>query len=203
MKPDTARGEKQARKLDTVRKATKMFPDEVKAMVKGREMDNKKKGLERRFGAPSADGAETKKMKNKAYKLENQRRQDLNKRYGPKKEEIEYLVNKGFAESLEDAEIILNSCSEEFRNHIEEQVSVNEAAPLAAAIPAVAKVGGAIAKGVGAAAKTTAGKAAMTSAASTAGSNVADRLTKKEEIDLSDEKYSIFSEEELQNLFGE
>ena len=94
MKPDTAKGEKQARKLDTVRKATKMFPGEVKDMVKGREMDNKKKGLERRFNAPSADGAETKKMKNKAYKLENQRRQDLNKRYGPKKEEFEAWLSE-------------------------------------------------------------------------------------------------------------
>ena len=94
MKPDTARGESQARKMDTVRKATKLFPGEVKDMVKGREMDNKKKGLERRFNAPSADGAETKKMKNKAYKLENQRRQDLNKRYGPKKEEFEAWLSE-------------------------------------------------------------------------------------------------------------
>ena len=89
MKPDTARGEKQARTMDTVRKATEMAPDEVKGAVKGREMDNKKSGLERKYNAPSADGANTKKMKNTAYKLENQRRKDLDKRYGPKKEELE------------------------------------------------------------------------------------------------------------------
>ena len=89
MKPDTARGEKQARKMDVVRKATEMAPDEVKGAVKGREMDNKKTGLERRFNAPSADGASEKDRKNKAYKLEGQRRRDLDKRYGPKKEELE------------------------------------------------------------------------------------------------------------------
>ena len=89
MKPDTARGESQARKMDTVRKATEMHPKPVEKMVKGREMDNKKKGLERKFNAPSADDAGEKKRKNAAYKLENQRRQDLNKRYGPKKEELE------------------------------------------------------------------------------------------------------------------
>ena len=89
MKPDTAKGEKQARKLDLVRKATEVAPDEVKGAVKGQEMRNKKRGLERRFNAPSADDAAEKDRKNKAYKLEGGRRKDLDNRYGPKKEELE------------------------------------------------------------------------------------------------------------------
>lgn len=89
MKPDTAKGEKQARKLDTVRMATKEFPGEVKDAVKGQELSNKKTGLERRFAAPSASSSGTKDAKNKAYALEGQRRRDLDKRYGPKKEELE------------------------------------------------------------------------------------------------------------------
>ena len=89
MKPDTAKGEKQARKMDTVRMATKEFPGEVKDAVKGQELSNKKTGLERRFAAPSASSSGTKDAKNKAYALEGQRRRDLDKRYGPKKEELE------------------------------------------------------------------------------------------------------------------
>ena len=89
MKPDTARGEKQARTMDTVRNATAAHPGTVKKMVKGVEMANKKSGLERKYNSPSADNAAEKSRKNKAYGLENQRRQDLNKRYGPKKEELE------------------------------------------------------------------------------------------------------------------
>ena len=115
MKPDTARGESQARKMDTVRKATKAFPKEVKKMVKSVELDNKKRGLERRFNMPSADNAEKKAMKNKAYKLENQRRQDLNKRYGPKKEELEaYLFNRGICETTEAAGTILTHMSDDW-----------------------------------------------------------------------------------------
>tara|TARA_R110002012_G_scaffold33790_2_gene98528 strand:+ start:1096 stop:2448 length:1353 start_codon:yes stop_codon:yes gene_type:complete len=89
MKPDTAKGEKQARKMDTVRKATALFPGDVKDAVKGQELSNKKTGLERRFAAPSASSSGTKDAKNKAYALEGQRRRDLDKRYGPKKEELE------------------------------------------------------------------------------------------------------------------
>ena len=94
MKPDTPKGEKQARKMDLVRAATEVAPDEAKAGVKGVEMHNKKKGLEKRYKAPSADNAAEKDKKNKAYKLEGQRRKDLDKRYGPKTEE-EILNNLG------------------------------------------------------------------------------------------------------------
>ena len=119
MKPDTARGEKQARKMDTVRKATKAFPDVVKKVTKGVEQSNKKKGLERKFNAPSADNAAEKNRKNKAYKLENQRRQDLNKRYGPKKEEaIPMLMDAGIAISEESASIIYDHMSNEWFNHV-------------------------------------------------------------------------------------
>ena len=69
--------------------ATKEFPGEVKDAVKGQELSNKKTGLERRFAAPSASSSGTKDAKNKAYALEGQRRRDLDKRYGPKKEELE------------------------------------------------------------------------------------------------------------------
>ena len=115
MKPDTAKGESQARKMDTVRKATKMFPGEVKGAVKGQQLDNNKKGLEKRFAAPSAD----KGSKNKAYKLENQRRKDLNKRYGPKKEDVaEYLLDHGFAMTEESALAMAPHVSEEWLSEI-------------------------------------------------------------------------------------
>ena len=107
MKPDTARGEKQARKMDTVRRATDGNEGVVKKVVKGQEMSNRKQGLERKFNAPSADNAAEKSRKNKAYKLENQRRQDLNNRYGPKKESSHWLGQNGFSQeemvSLNDA----------------------------------------------------------------------------------------------------
>ena len=94
MKPDTAKGEKQARKLDLVRAATEVAPKEVKSAVKGQEMSNKKRGLEKRYNAPSASNAAEKESKNKAYKLEGERRKDLDKRYGPKTEE-EILADLG------------------------------------------------------------------------------------------------------------
>ena len=118
-KPDTARGESQARKMDTVRKATKMHPKPVEKMVKSVEQGNKKKGLERKFNAPSADGAAEKDRKNKAYKLENQRRQDLNKRYGPKKEEaIPMLMDAGIAISEESASVIYDHMSDDWFNYV-------------------------------------------------------------------------------------
>jgi hypothetical protein len=50
-KPDTARGESQARKMDNARAAhtDKETKGEAKSAVKEREMDNRKKGLERRY----------------------------------------------------------------------------------------------------------------------------------------------------------
>jgi len=111
MKPDTAKGESQARKMDTVRNATEQFPKEVKSAVKGQQLNNNKKGLEKRFAGPSAD----KGSKNKAYNLENQRRQDLNKRYGPKKEDVaEYLLDHGFAMTEESAIVMAAHVSEEW-----------------------------------------------------------------------------------------
>ncbi len=125
-KPDTAKGESQARKMDTVRKATKAFPGEVKDAVKGQQLDNNKKGLEKKFAAPSAD----KGSKNKAYKLENQRRQDLNKRYGPKKEEaeavLELLIDEGVALNSDAAYDILNHMSEEWFDSIAERMEPKE-----------------------------------------------------------------------------
>ena len=122
MKPDTARGEKQARKMDTVRKATDAHPNTVKKMVKSVEMHNKKKGLERKYNAPSADNAAEKARKNKAYKLENQRRQDLNKRYGPKKEELEavfaFVIGEGIAHNEDAAIKIINHMSDEWYDSI-------------------------------------------------------------------------------------
>ena len=91
MKPDTPKGEMQARRMDRARKAhtDKDTKDIAKGAVKEREMSNKKKGLEKRYNAPSADNAAEKDRKNKAYKLEAGRRKDLDKRYAPKKESVE------------------------------------------------------------------------------------------------------------------
>ena len=126
MKPDTAKGESQARKMDTVRKATELFPKDVKDAVKGREMDNKKRGLERRFAAPSADGAATKKAKNKAYELEGQRRRDLDKRYGPKKEELEavfaLLIGEGFATTEQGAINLIANMSDEWYDSLVQDI---------------------------------------------------------------------------------
>ena len=108
MKPDTAKGESQARKMDTVRKATKSFPGEVKGAVKGQEMSNRKSGLEKLV-------KKTPTHKNKAYELEGQRRKDLDKRYGPKKEEVaKYLLDMGYAIDEESAMAMIPHISEEW-----------------------------------------------------------------------------------------
>lgn len=134
MKPDTARGEKQARKMDLVRNATKGNEDLVKQVTKGQEMANKKRGLERRFAMPSAKNAEQKKAKNMAYKLENQRRKDLDKRYGPKKEELEavyaFLLGEGIAWNEESAINILNHMSDEWYDSIVEGILSESDYPL-------------------------------------------------------------------------
>jgi hypothetical protein len=125
MKPDTAKGEKQARNMDNARMAhtDKDIAPIAKGAVKEREQDNKKKGLEKRFAAPSAN-----KNKNTAYKLEGQRRRDLDNRV--KKEEtsitkemvIEYLVSEGYASNDVSAEILHTHISDEFLEGIEEQM---------------------------------------------------------------------------------
>ena len=117
MKPDTAKGESQARKMDTVRKATKEFPKEVKSAVKGQEMSNRKSGLEKLI-------KKTPSHKNKAYELEGQKHKDLNKRYGPKKEEVEavfsFLIGEGIAHNEESAINILTHMSDEWYDSIVE-----------------------------------------------------------------------------------
>ena len=127
MKPDTAKGEKQARNMDNARMAhtDKDIAPIAKGAVKEREQDNKKKGLEKRFAGPSA-----KKSKNDAYKLEGQRRRDLDNRYGSKKEDfsltkemvVEYLVTEGYASNEVSAEILHAHVSDEFLSQIEEQM---------------------------------------------------------------------------------
>ena len=127
MKPDTAKGEKQARNMDNARMAhtDKDIAPIAKGAVKEREMDNKKKGLEKKFAAPSAN-----KNKNTAYKLEGQRRRDLDNR--AKKEEteitkemvIEYLVSEGYASNEVSAEILHTHISDEFLEGIEEKMSM-------------------------------------------------------------------------------
>ena len=126
MKPDSAKGEKQARKMDLVRNATDGNEDLVKSVTKGQEMSNKKRGLEKRFSMPSAKNAEQKKAKNAAYKLENQRRQDLDKRYGSKKEELEAvfatLIGEGIAHNEESAINIITHMSDEWYESIVEEL---------------------------------------------------------------------------------
>ena len=93
MKPDTAKGEKQARKMDKVRAVMTDkehgFGKMAKDFNKKQPVENQKRGLEKNFAKPAHE-----KHKNKAYKLENQRRQDLDKRYGPKKEEFEAWMSE-------------------------------------------------------------------------------------------------------------
>ena len=88
MKPDTAKGEKQARKLDKVRAVMTDkehgFGDAAKDFNKKQPVENQKRGLKKAFAKPAASNAAEKKTKNKAYSLEGQRRRDLDKRYGPK-----------------------------------------------------------------------------------------------------------------------
>jgi hypothetical protein len=116
----------QARKMEVVRKATQGSEGMVKDAVKGQEMSNRKKGLEKKFAAPSAN----KSNKNKAYELEGQRRRDLDNRYGNKKEEtsitkemvIEYLVLEGYASNEVSAEILHTHVSDEFLEQIEESL---------------------------------------------------------------------------------
>ena len=53
--------------------------------------------------------------KNKAYELEGQKHKDLNKRYGPKKEEVaQFLYTNGYAMSEEAAALMAPHMSEEW-----------------------------------------------------------------------------------------
>jgi len=116
MKPDTAKGEKQARNMDNARTAhtDKDIAPIAKGAVKEREQDNKKKGLEKKFADPSA-----KKGKNDAYKLEGQRRRDLDNRYGSKKEDVaQFLLDKGYALDEGSAIAMVPHISEEWLNVI-------------------------------------------------------------------------------------
>ena len=125
MKPDTARGEKQARKMDLVRNATSGNEGLVKQVAKGQQMSNNKKGLEKNFAKPAHQ-----KHKGAAYKLENQRRQDLNKRYGPKKEDvtivkddvIAHLMENDYATNEVSAEVLFNHMSDDFLDAIENDI---------------------------------------------------------------------------------
>jgi hypothetical protein len=114
-------GPAQARKMEVVRKATQGSEGMVKDAVKGQEMSNKKRGLEKRFAKPAYN-----KTKNKAYKLEADRRQDLNKRYGPKKEELEAvfatLIGEGIAHDEESAINIMTHMSDDWYDTIVEDI---------------------------------------------------------------------------------
>ena len=125
-KPNTEKGNDQARTMNTVRLATKDSEGMVKDAVKGQEMSNRKKGLEKRFNAPSAD----KGTKNAAYKLEGQRRKDLDTRYGPKKEEAEavldYLIDGGYALNEDSAASILDHMSDEWFEAIVQETLTND-----------------------------------------------------------------------------
>ena len=74
-KPDTAKGELQARRMDRARTAhtDKDTKDIAQGAVKEREQDNRKAGLEKLV-------KKTPTHKSKAYELEGQRRRDLDKR---------------------------------------------------------------------------------------------------------------------------
>jgi hypothetical protein len=76
-KPDTAKGELQARRMDRARVAhtDDRTKDDAQGAVKEREQDNRKAGLEKLI-------KKTPTHKSKAYELEGQRRRDLNKRAG-------------------------------------------------------------------------------------------------------------------------
>ena len=94
MKPDTAKGESQARKMDRARVAHthKDTKDDAKSAVKERELDNRKTGLEKTYKkSPS--------HKNKAYELEAQRRKDLDKKMDQK--------SKGHSKMEESFELYL------------------------------------------------------------------------------------------------
>ena len=73
-KPDTMRGIKAQRRMDTARIAHthELTKDEAKAAVKEREQDNKKRGLERRYKAKSAD----KERESKNNRLEKLMKKD-------------------------------------------------------------------------------------------------------------------------------
>ena len=128
-KKDTMKGIDQQRAMRTAMTAH-THPEtksDAKEMVKSVSTGNKKKGLERKFNAPSADGAAEKDRKNKAYKLEAGRRKDLDKRYGPKKEELEsYLLDSGVCESVDQANSIISHMSDDWYETILDELYITE-----------------------------------------------------------------------------
>jgi len=81
--------------------------DAVKSVEKDNKLKGKKKGLEKLL-------KKTPSHKNTAYKLEGQRRKDLDNRYGPKKEELmSYLLDAGIVDNEVSAAAVANHLSEE------------------------------------------------------------------------------------------
>lgn len=109
MKPDTAKGEKQARKIDKVRAVAKHAGAEQEEGAKLQNKLNKVNPLKRAFKKPAFD-----KTKNKAYGLEQKRRSDLDNRYGPKKEGLMSAYASVYAdteaETLEEKEGKKDAC---------------------------------------------------------------------------------------------
>jgi hypothetical protein len=104
MKPDTARGESQARKMDMVRTAAthEKTKSDAKAGVKEREQANKKKGLEKRYNAPSAANA----------------KQVSDVRKTSKMEAVAALVDAGIADNETSAGIIYEHMSDAWYNYV-------------------------------------------------------------------------------------
>ena len=125
MKPDTPKGEMQARKIDKVRAVAKHAGAEQEEGSKLQNKLNKTNPLKRAFKKPSYD-----KTKNKAYGLEQKRRADLDNRYGTKKEDIvidkddvlQHLIENDYVNNVVSAEAMFNHISDEFLESIEEDI---------------------------------------------------------------------------------
>ena len=125
MKPDTPKGELQARKIDKVRAVAQHAGKEQEEGSKLQNKLNKTNPLKRAFKKPAFD-----KTKNKAYGLEQKRRADLDNRYGTKKEEIiidkddvlQHLIENDYVNNVVSAEAMFNHISDEFLESIEEDI---------------------------------------------------------------------------------
>lgn len=128
MKPDTAKGESQARKIDKVRAVAQHAGKEQEEGSRLQNKLNKTNPIKRAFKKPSYD-----KTKNKAYGLEAGRRKDLDNRYGTKSEEvvyesinkedvIEHLIENEYATNEVSAEVLFNHMSDAFLESIEDDI---------------------------------------------------------------------------------
>ena len=111
MKPDTAKGEMQARKIDMVRKVGEVAAKEQEEGAKLQNRLNKTNQIKRAYKKPSAPNAKQVSDVRKSTKMEEYSKQEV----------CDYLIDRGYTNNEVSAEVLFNHMSDEWINQILEE----------------------------------------------------------------------------------